>query len=57
MVDFCLPNAKPGTSMIRVLPKSAGLYSGLSAFAVENNLEVGDICIFELVTTTEKNSF
>ncbi|PON80438.1 B3 DNA binding domain containing protein [Trema orientale] len=39
------------------LPKSAGLYSGWSAFAMENNLEVGDVCIFELVTTTEKISF
>ncbi|PON62320.1 B3 DNA binding domain containing protein, partial [Parasponia andersonii] len=41
----------------KVLPKSAGLYSGWSAFAVENNLEVGDVCIFELVNTTEKILF
>ncbi|PON52618.1 B3 DNA binding domain containing protein [Trema orientale] len=41
----------------KVLPKSAGLYSGWSIFALENNLDVGDLCIFELVTRTEKISF
>ncbi|PON44109.1 B3 DNA binding domain containing protein [Trema orientale] len=48
---------RPVTRTSMILPKSAGLYSGWSAFAVENNLGVGDVCIFELVTTTEKNSF
>ncbi|PON71835.1 B3 DNA binding domain containing protein [Parasponia andersonii] len=39
------------------LPKSAGLHSGWSVFALENNLDVGDLCIFELVTRTGKISF
>ncbi|XP_024022559.1 B3 domain-containing transcription factor VRN1 [Morus notabilis] len=34
-------------------PKTAGLYGGWAAFAVDNNLEVGDVCIFELVKGTE----
>ncbi|PON62322.1 B3 DNA binding domain containing protein [Parasponia andersonii] len=33
--------------------QSVGLYTGWSAFAVENNLVAGDVCFFELVTETK----